>query len=428
MNGLTGVLADRSYRLFLTARAVSVAGYAVTAIALPLLMFELTDSALLTALVTALEVVPYLLFGLLAGAVADRVNRRRLMLTCQAISGSALVSIPIADSLDALTASHLLATATTTATCFVWFDAATFGALPALVPRDQLAAANSTLFTTATLIEVAVPAAAGFFIAAVGAAPAISVEALTYGLAAGLIWHIPRPLGGERSADSTSADTHGATGHSSTLLALATLGTDIREGLSFLRHHELVRALTLVGFGNSVTGGAVQALLVVYAIDALDLTGRTWQLGVLYSAAALGALAASLLLPTLTRTFPIGWITIAALSANPALVLGLAAAPTLTVALPVYFLWAATWMLTIINGITARQLATPDHLQSRVNTTARMIAWGGAPLGAAAGGVLAQAASIRIAYAILACGVAASATHSWLSPLRQRAFANAADD
>lgn len=423
-----GVLADRSYLLFLTARAVSVAGYAVTAIALPLLMFGLTNSAFLTALIAALEVVPYLLFGLLAGAVADRVNRRRLMLTCQAVSGAALASIPLTHAFAALTAEHLLGTAAITATCFVWFDAASFGALPVLVRRDQLAAANSTLFTTATLIEVAVPAAAGFLIAAVGPAPTISFEALTYCLAAALIWHIPRSLGGARPADTTAANsTPSPSGQHSSRQATGELFNDIREGLTFLRHHELVRTLTLVGFGNSVTGGAVQALLVVYAIDALNLSSSDWQLGVLYSAAALGALAASLLLPTLTRRVPVGWITIAALTLNPVLVLALAAAPTLTVALPMYFLWATTWMLTIINGITTRQLATPDHLQSRVNTTARMIAWGGAPLGAAVGGVLAQATNIRLAYAILTCAVSASATQAWLSPLRRSTSIDSAD-
>lgn len=72
----------RSFRLFWLARTVSVAGSAVILLALPLLVLRLTGSALATSLVAAVEVLPYFVFGLLAGAVADRVDRRRLMVGC----------------------------------------------------------------------------------------------------------------------------------------------------------------------------------------------------------------------------------------------------------------------------------------------------------------------------------------------------------
>ncbi|MGL5824729.1 MAG: MFS transporter [Nocardioides sp.] len=83
---VTGLLRDGPFRLFLSARTVSGAGYAITAVALPLIMLELTGSALVTSLVAAIEVVPYLAFGLIAGALADRMDRRRLMLSCQLVA------------------------------------------------------------------------------------------------------------------------------------------------------------------------------------------------------------------------------------------------------------------------------------------------------------------------------------------------------
>jgi len=75
--------------------------------------------------------------------------------------------------------------------------------------------------------------------------------------------------------------------------------------------------------------------------------------------------------------------------------------------------------LTIINGIALRQQVTPDGLQSRVNATGRMLAAGGLPLGAALGGVVADAASIQATYLTMAAGVGLSTIFGWLSPLRR---------
>lgn len=81
--------------------------------------------------------------------------------------------------------------------------------------------------------------------------------------------------------------------------------------------------------------------------------------------------------------------------------------------------WAATYSGVTINAITARQARIPDRLQGRVNTTARLLGRGvGWPLGAAAGGVLADAVGMRVAYLAIASGLAVLAIVIWLSPLR----------
>jgi hypothetical protein len=98
--------------------------------------------------------------------------------------------------------------------------------------------------------------------------------------------------------------------------------------------------------------------------------------------------------------------------------LGLVFSSSLIVSLLLYGLWDACYTLTIINGISLRQMVTPDHLQGRVNATARMIAWGGTPFGAAIGGILAQALDIRLTYLIMAESVALSALVGWFSPRR----------
>lgn len=405
------LLRDRSFLLFFCARSVSMAGYVITGVAMPVLMLGLTDSARLTALISAVEVLPYLVFGLLAGALADRMNRKKIMLICYLVSAVAVASVPVSQATGTLTAGQLLVVAAVTATCFVWFDAASFGALPALVGRARLVEANSLLFVSSTLIDISFPAIAGALIVTVGLALAMGADAASYLIAVLLLWVVPAGFGLARSGD-------GPAGSAAAMLRRTV--ADIRAGLDFLWHQDLLRSLTLLGFGNSFTGGAVSALIVVYGVRHLGLSNADWRLSLLYSAAAVGALVASLLLPRLNRRWPVGWITIAALTVNPMLLLGLTLVPGIVLAVLLYALWAAAWVLVNVNGISARQLVTPDELQGRVNTTARMIAWGGTPFGALTAGIVADGWSIEIAYLAMALVGLLTATLAWASPLRRR--------
>lgn len=85
---------DRAFVLFWLAHVVSIAGTVLTTVVLPILVFQLTGSALQTSLIAAFNVVPYLAFGLFAGALADRANRRRVMVTCDLFNVVLLGSIP----------------------------------------------------------------------------------------------------------------------------------------------------------------------------------------------------------------------------------------------------------------------------------------------------------------------------------------------
>lgn len=137
--------ADRQFRRYWLARVVSLAGSAATYVALPVIVYRLTRSPLVTGLVAALEAVPYLCFGLVAGAVADRIDRRRLMVGADLVSATVIGSVPVAAAGHVLTATHILVVAALAATAFVFFDAANFGALPTLVGTARITAANSAV-------------------------------------------------------------------------------------------------------------------------------------------------------------------------------------------------------------------------------------------------------------------------------------------
>lgn len=405
---------DRSFILFWLGRMVSVAGTTITQTVLPILVFQLTGSALLTSGLYALEVIPYILFGLFAGALADRVNRRRLMVVCDLINAALLASIPLAGAFNLLSVAQIYVVGLLSATAFVWFDAANFGAVPALVGKQQLIAANSAIWSVTSLLTIVIPGPAVLLATSIGAAPTISLDALSYLCSAAALLLIPRAMQSARAP----ADLSGT-------LIQRTVG-DIREGLVFLWRHRLVRTMTLLGFGLSAVGGAVVGLLVVYGVRALGLTSTDPRLGLLFTAGAVGGLLTTVALPRLNRQFAPGKITLTGLCAAVLCLLAVTFAPSFIAGVFTVGLYEAAHTLVVNNGISLRQMVTPDHLQSRVNAAGRMIAWGGTPFGATLGGALAQVADVRLTYLIMAASLAGITLLGWYSPLREPLPASAA--
>jgi MFS family permease len=398
----------RSFVLYWLGRAISLLGTAITSVVLPIVVYRLTASAFLTSLLATFEVLPYLCFGLFAGVLADRTDRRRLMVGCDLLNTLLLGSIPLAAIFNVLTIPHIFLVAFLSA-AYVWFDAANFGALPTLVGRERIVTATSAVWSMSTIVQIIGPAVGGVLAATIGPAQVISFDALSYVPSAASLLLIPRALSTLHLIDPSSH------------LSISNIFSGIGEGVIFIRRHRLVRVLTLLGFGISFTGGAVGGLLVVYAVWALDLPANDARIGLLFTAGAIGSLLASLMLPQVTRRFPVGWITLGAMMLNLLFLLGLVLASSLlAVSLILYALWELCYTLTTTNGIALRQVVTPDHLQSRVNAYARMIAWGGTPFGAAVGGLLAQWTTIRTTYLVMAVGVALSIVLGWFSPLREQ--------
>jgi MFS family permease len=401
---------ERDFTLYFFAGAISSAGTTITLVVLPILVFQLTGSAFLTGLLGALEVLPYLVFGLVSGALADRMNRRRMMIVCDLINALLLASIPLAAWLNVLTIAHIYIVALLSATAFVWFDAGNFGALPTLVGRERIVEANSIITAIGTMALIVGPAVGGALAAWIGAGSAIAFDALSYVVSAVLLALIGRSFDAPRQASESTSEAIS--------LVSRTLG-DIREGLVYLWNQKLVRTLTLLGFGVSFTGGAITSLLVVYAVRALRIPDTDARIGLLFTAGAVGSLVASLALPRLIRYMSPARITMLSLFPNAFFGFALAFAPNWIIGMVTYAARQAFYMLIVINGISIRQQVTPDHLQSRVNSTARMIAWGGTPFGAAVGGLLAEATDIRTTFFVMSVLMTLLAVLGWYSPLRQ---------
>lgn len=394
------LLALPGFRRWYAARMTSLAGTAASGVAVPMLVWERTGSAAATAASSGLSLVPYLLFGLFAGAYADRVDRRRLMVGADAAAAAMLATVPIAAAFGTVTAGHILAVVVLTGTAFVWFDAAAFGALPQIVGRDRLQEANSLIYSTTTVVGIAAPAIGGLLAGATRPEAVIGVNAVTFAVSALLLRGLTLP---ERATAKA-----------------ASIRADIAEGLRFIWSERRIRALTFAGFGIACTGGGALGLIVVHADVLLDV--RDWELGVLYSATAVGSLLGAMFLSRFTARFGHGPVSIAAYLVELAMVLALAAAGPgwagFAFSVAAWVAWDFAHTAAVVNGITVRQLLTPDDLQGRVNTTGRMIAWGGAPVGALAAGGLADLVGVETTFLLLAVPVAVGAALLLASPVR----------
>ncbi|MEU6857553.1 MFS transporter [Glycomyces sp. NPDC046736] len=395
------LLALPGFRRWYAARMTSLVGTAASGVAVPMLVWDRTGSATATAAASGLALAPYLLFGLFAGAYADRLDRRRLMVGADAAAAVLLATVPLAALFGTVTAVHVLAVVVLTGTAFVWFDAAAFGALPQIVGPGGLQRANSLIFSTSTVVGIAAPALGGLLASVAGPETVLGLNAFTFAASALLLRGLTLP---ERPAAKA-----------------ASIGADIAEGLRFIWSEPRIRALTFAGFGIACTGGGALGLIVVHAHELLHVPD--WKLGLLYSATAAGSLLGAMFLTRWTARFGHGPVSIAAYLTELAMVIALAAAgpgpAAFALAVAAWIAWDAAHTAAVVNGITVRQLLTPDALQGRVNTTGRMIAWGGAPIGALAAGGLADLVGVRNAFLLLAIPVAAGAILLLASPVRR---------
>ncbi len=397
---------DPDWRRFLSSRLVSITGSSVTYVALPVLVYSMTSSPLLTSLVASLEALPYLMFGLPAGALADRFDRKRVMVLTDLVNAVVLASVPLAAWFDVLTVPHVLAVAFLVPTLFVYFDAADFGALPTLVGRARIVVANSAVWSASTIVETVVPVAAGAMFAVVTPSTLLTVDALSYVGSAVLIRAIVRPLSGPARAAAARLTWHA-------------LVTDVREGLRFLWGHETVRTMTIVGATQSLCGGAFVGLLVVWADRVLGVRQGDWRLGVVFGSWGIGVLLTTLLMPRVVGRFGVARVTLYALPFSLLMSVVVTLTQDWVAASIATAIWGVAYMAVVLNAITYRQQVTPEPLMSRVNTTGRMLSFGlGTPLGALLGGLVAEATGPRggmlAGSAVLAGGVVVA----WTSPLR----------
>ena len=397
---------DPDFRRYWTARALSITGSMVTAIALPVLVYRLSGSTVLTALVTALESAPYLLTGLFAGALADRWNRRRVMITADCVNAVLVGSVPVAHLLGVLSIAHVLVVAFTVQSVYTFFDGANFGALPVLVGRARVAQANSAVWTASSLIELFVPPLTGLTLAVLDPASLLTLDALSFAASAFAVRGIVRAMSESRAGQPP--------------LRPRVVLTDIGDGLRYLIHHAGVRTMTIVGSVQSFAGGGFMALIVVWCDRVLHIGTSGLRFGLVWGTWGIGGLIAALSLPRLLKRMPPTAITLYALPVSALLGVLTPLSPDWVAAAFATLVWGSAYVLVIVNAISYRQQVTPEKLLGRVNTAGRMLSWGvGWTLGSVVGGVLGNAFGPRTGMVLMGLCGCVGVVFAWTSPLRR---------
>lgn len=405
MTAPTRLRDDRDFVRYWGARQVSVMGSLVTAVVMPVLIYRVSASPALTALTTVLEGLPYVLFGLFAGALADRLDRKRLMVRTDLVCAAAIASVPIAYEAGVLTIPHVLGAAFVSQAMFTLFDGAAFGALPTLVGRDRIGEANAAIWGFGGVLDLSVPMAVGIALAVVHPADLLLIDSFSFVASAVLLGSIRRPMTGDRSrAPAFSARQ---------------IRADVAEGLRFLWAHTGVRAMTVIGMLQSMAGAGFMALAVPYADRLLHIGTSGLRFGMLFAAWGIGGIIAAALTPRLLRKRSTAWVTLAFIPASAAAGVAVALSRHWMLATSLMIAWGVAYQVVIINALTYRQQVTPEHLLGRVNTAGRMLSYGvGWTGGALASGALVGWLGLASTLVLMVAIGGLAAAYGWGSSLR----------
>jgi MFS family permease len=362
----------RQYRKLWTAATISTLGDGVYLTALPLLAASLTRDPFQVSLVNFAGWLPWLLFGLLSGALVDRLDRRSVMWTVDAARFAMVGGLAVAVALDRAGIPLLVAAGFLLGTGQTLFDTASQSLIPALVSRDQAALerANSRLYATTTVGQSLAGPPAGGFLFTVATWVPFAADAVSFVASSALIASIRGRFASGRAADGPPTR----------------LRAEIAEGLAWLAHHRLLRALALMVGGANLGATAGEAILVLFAQERLGLGSVGY--GVLLTGQAVGGLAGSAVASRISQRIGAGTTLIATVFAMAGALLGIGVTSSVWLAGTMLAIVGAVATIFNVIGVSLRQALVPDALMGRVVGTYRLVALGVIPLGSLLGGVL----------------------------------------
>lgn len=344
----------------------------------PLLVASQTSDPFLVAMALLLQQLPWLLFGLYAGVVADRVDRRLLIAAASLARGGLLAVLVGFLATGEATIWVVLVAVFCLGTCEVFVDTSSATVTPMLVTKQDLGVANARVYAGfITLNNLAgPPLGAGLF--AVGMVWPFLGQMVCVLAAAAIIWRVRLPTHG------VARDQRGR------------VRNDLMVGLRWLRGSPPVRTLALVIVTFNVTWGASWSVLVLYATD--HLGSGPVGFGLLTTAAAIGGLVSTSAYGWLERRVPLGTLMKTCLTLEVLLHLGLAVTTAQWVATLILFGFGCYAFVWGTLATSVRQRAVPLELQGRVGSVYRVGVYGGIVLGNLVGGLLARHYGILAPY------------------------------
>lgn len=353
---------------------VSNVGDGIGIAAGPLLVASLTRDPTVVAMAVLLQRLPWLVFGLHAGVIADRLDRRVVVVVVDVLRAVVLAVLAVTVVVGTISVPLVLMVMFLVGTAETFADTTTHTLLPMLVTHDDLGTGNSRIMAAFITGNQLVGPLLGAALFAAGAASPFALQAACVALGALLISRI----------GATASIPGGHTGEP--------MRRSIAEGARWLWRHPAVRTLTVAIVAFNVTFGAAWSILVLYAQERLGLGDVGF--GVLLTASAIGGVLGSSSYGWIERHFSLGNVMRVGLVVETVTHLTLALTTSAAVAFSILFVFgihAAVWG-TIANSV--RHRAVPAVLQGRVGSIYLIGVQAGLVVGAALGGVIATAGGI----------------------------------
>lgn len=360
----------RGFRQLLAASWVMQIGDGIALAAGPLLVASQTHDPLLVAMAPLLQQLPWLIFGLYAGALADRLDRKAMVVVanlCRAVVLAVLIGFLATGTVSiavVLGAVFLLGIAETFA------DTTATTLLPMLVPKADLGVANSRLFAGFITINQLAGPPLGAAIFAVGMVWPFTAQLAMVLLAVLMALRITLPPHGRPAGERPN------------------LRRDVAEGVRWLWHHDAVRTLAIVMVTFNITFGAAWSVLVLYATRHLGMSEVGF--GLLTTTTAVGGLIATTAYGWLERHVRLGTLMKACLTLEVFVHLGLALANRPWMAFAIMLVFGAYAFVWGTLSQAVRQRAVPMEFQGRVSSVYLVAVFGGIVVGNFLGGLIAR--------------------------------------
>jgi MFS family permease len=376
------------FRPLLASSVASAVGGSVSSVAVNWLVYHYTGSALDIAYVGLTGIVPGVALGLFAGVIADRYNRRRLMVTADLVRMTVMGVLAAALYFTGFSLFLVLGVMTLVYSFSAVFMPASQALLPRLVPAAGLESANGLLAALGSTGQTLGAGAGGLAIVYLGAVAGIGVNAATFGLSAVFLFQIALAAGRPKER---------------ALGPKPSFGQDLGEGLSYIRRHLPILEVTLGFLPGNFLFTMVSAFTVIYA--ATIYGGNAAVYGYLSATFAAGAAVGALVVPRIrARRF-------AGLLMGSAVVAQGGAIGILVVAriLPVSLVATAAMGLSLglINTVyfSTMQAIVPNEVLARVLSIDMVGSFVAIPAGLVVGGVLIASHGVLFVYAISAIGI-----------------------
>ncbi|MES1258934.1 MAG: MFS transporter [Acidobacteriota bacterium] len=386
-----------------TGQTVSQIGSSISTLGIPLTaLYLLRATPRQMGLLSGAGGAAILIFGLFAGAWADRLRRRPILIFSDLGRAALLATIPLAAAFHRLTMGHLYLLAASTGILTVFFDAGYQAYLPSLIAREQLVEGNSKLALSASTAEIAGPGLTGALISLMTAPAAILFDAVSFLFSGLSILLIRKP----EPKPVPAPQPH--------------LLREIAEGLRACGREPVLRALALRSGTAAFCLGFIGSLYMIFVVQELHVSAVL--LGGIISIGGASSLAGTLVAARMMRLFGPGRTLIgASLTTATAFLLVLAAHGPVTeclIFLGTSQLFDAAWSIYNITEQSLIQAIAPPHLLGRVSSALHLLFRGVMPAGAVVGGLLAESLGVRQTMFAGTLGFLASTLWLVFSPVR----------